>query len=430
MQDHISKPIDPAVLYATVRHHCRRSMEVAALPADAASAAPAPPVASSPTGNGLPVVAGLDTADGLLRLAGNQPLYLKLLRQFVEQQADAPTRLSALLASGDHATAERLAHTIKGVAGNLGAGPVQTAAAELEQAIAASAPPAEIEAARNTLDARLSALVGRLRLALRVEEAVAAIPADEAPPDPRALAAAIDQLQAYLRDFDAAAIDHLEANRALFEAVLPPDALAQLQAHLEAFAFDEALALLAPVSERLQGGAAGGVAAGPPSTVTTIEPARGRAAIEQLKQHLVEYDAAALDLLEAESALFSSLLGPEAFAELRQRVEAYAFDEAAVLLDAAARQSELEIEHDDSAPSTGTAATTDDPHAVQRAIDQLHEYLADWDAVAVDYLEANRELVRARFSREAFAELEQRIKAFAFDEARAQLKEAMTSHAG
>ena len=60
----------------------------------------------------------------------------------------------------------------------------------------------------------------------------------------------------------------------------------------------------------------------------------------------------------------------------------------------------------------------------------LRQYLADWDAAAVDHLEANRELVRARFSREAFAELEQRIKAFAFDEARAQLEEAMTSHAG
>ena len=61
-------------------------------------------------------------------------------------------------------------------------------------------------------------------------------------------------MQVYLRDFDAAAIDHLEANRALFQAVFPPDALAQLQAHLEAFAFDEALALLVTAGERLQGG--------------------------------------------------------------------------------------------------------------------------------------------------------------------------------
>ena len=49
---------------------------------------------------------------------------------------------------------------------------------------------------------------------------------------------------------------------------------------------------------------------------------------------------------------------------------------------------------------------------------------------AVDYLDANRVLVGARFSREAFAEFEQRINAFDFDEARAQLEEAMTSHAG
>ena len=94
------------------------------------------------------------------------------------------------------------------------------------------------------------------------------------------------------------------------------------------------------------------------------------------------------------------------------------------------RQSGLESEHGHAAPSTATAAATDDPQAVQQAIDQLRQYLTDCDAAAVDHLEANRELVRARFSPEAFAELEQRIKAFAFDEARAQLEEAMTSHAG
>jgi len=343
MQDHIAKPIDPAALYSTVRHHSRRSTEVAAPSRDAANAASSPPVApGGSTGDDLPAVAGLDTADGLLRLAGNRPLYLKLLRQFVEQQADAPTRLSALLAAGDRATAERLAHSIRGVAGNLGAGPVQAAAAKVEHAIAASAPPADLEAAQNTLDERLTALVGGLRQALGVEAAATATSVDRAPPDPEALAAAIDQLKTYLRDFD----------------------------------------------------------------------------------------AAALDLLEAESALFHSLLGPEAFAGLRQRIEAYAFDDAAAWLDVEVGQTGSEYELGHPVPSTSTAAATDNPQAVQLAIDRLHQYLTDCDAAAVDHLETNRELVRAWFSREAFAELEQRIQAFAFDEARALLEEAMTSHAG
>jgi hypothetical protein len=164
--------------------------------------------------------------------------------------------------------------------------------------------------------------------------------------------------------------------------------------------------------------------------MTALETTRGRSAIEQLKRYLTELDVAALDLLEAESALFTAMLGPEAFAELRQRIEGYAFDDAGAWLNAAAPQSTLQSEPGQPAPSTATIAESDDPQAAQQAIDQLRRYLTDWDAAAVDHLEANRELVRGRFSPEAFAELEQRVKAFAFDEARAQLEEAVTSHAG
>src|SRR5262249_57360217 len=85
----------------------------------------------------LPSVEGLDTAAGLMRVAGNRRLYAKLLRQFVAQQAEAPARISEALTAGDHAAAERVAHTVKGVAGNLGAGGVQAAAAGPEQGNAA-----------------------------------------------------------------------------------------------------------------------------------------------------------------------------------------------------------------------------------------------------------------------------------------------------
>ena len=45
------------------------------------------------------------------------------------QQADAVGQIRAALATNDGESATRLAHTLKGVAGNLGAGPVQAAAA-------------------------------------------------------------------------------------------------------------------------------------------------------------------------------------------------------------------------------------------------------------------------------------------------------------
>src|SRR5262249_57592905 len=90
--------------------------------------------------DGLPAVEGLDTAEGLLRVAGNKNLYLKLLRQFVATEHDAPSRIRERLASEDRATAERMAHTVKGVAGNLGAKAVQSAAADLERAVHEGSP--------------------------------------------------------------------------------------------------------------------------------------------------------------------------------------------------------------------------------------------------------------------------------------------------
>ena len=113
-----------------------------------------------------------------------------------------------------------------------------------------------------------------------------------------------------------------------------------------------------------------------------------------------------------------------------QHVEAYELDEAAAWLALTLRQRGLDAENGHAAPSASGAGAADDPQATQQAVDRLHQYLTDSDVAAIDHVEANRELLRARFSREAFAELEQRINAFAFDEARAQLEEAMTSHAG
>src|SRR5262249_29166149 len=122
MNNHVAKPIDPAVLFDTLALYYKPS----SAPPPAPVTAPAAPAAGDVAA--VPSVEGLDTADGLLRVAGNRKLYMKLLRQFVEQQARTPAEISTALAAGDRTLATRLAHTAKGVAGNLGARAVQTAA--------------------------------------------------------------------------------------------------------------------------------------------------------------------------------------------------------------------------------------------------------------------------------------------------------------
>src|SRR5262249_5041647 len=113
MNDHISKPIHPNVLFDTVARYYRpaaadlvaQPIEIGATTSVPTSPLHPPAPAVSAQAEALPAVKGLDTAEGLQRVAGNKNLYLKLLRQFVASEQDAPSRIRERLASQDRATA-------------------------------------------------------------------------------------------------------------------------------------------------------------------------------------------------------------------------------------------------------------------------------------------------------------------------------------
>src|SRR6516164_1966605 len=124
MNDHITKPIDPDLLYRTVLAFAGQRV------VPRAGAAPREAAAAEPTG-----IAGVDIADGLHRVGGNERLYSAMLRQYADDQANTPTALRAALAAADMKTAERLAHTLKGVSATLGIKPPSEAAAVIEDRI-------------------------------------------------------------------------------------------------------------------------------------------------------------------------------------------------------------------------------------------------------------------------------------------------------
>ena len=59
----------------------------------------------------------INEEEALKRLGGNKTLYIKLLKRFAEDQSYI--KLVDTVAAGDLEEAERLAHTIKGMAANL-----------------------------------------------------------------------------------------------------------------------------------------------------------------------------------------------------------------------------------------------------------------------------------------------------------------------
>lgn len=83
----------------------------------------------------IPEIAGLDIIDGLSRVIGNKILYKSLILKFTQDFVDSPEEIRRKLEEKDTASAERIAHTIKGVSGNIGAKKLQEKAEHLEKAI-------------------------------------------------------------------------------------------------------------------------------------------------------------------------------------------------------------------------------------------------------------------------------------------------------
>jgi two-component system sensor histidine kinase/response regulator len=192
MCDFLAKPIDPDRLAAVLQRWIkpRTAASVApqvpagatpmAQPARAApvlrplAAAPVRPAAAgapsvSPTrppaaaGNLPRAIPGLDTALGLSRMAGKTTLYMDMLRRYAELQRHVPAQIEAAMGSGDDATAERLAHTLKGVSGSIGAVAVQALAAALEQAMKDGQPRSELKTLLEKLKGPLASLVRALQ---------------------------------------------------------------------------------------------------------------------------------------------------------------------------------------------------------------------------------------------------------------------------
>jgi two-component system sensor histidine kinase/response regulator len=236
MNDHISKPIDPEMLFETVGRFYKPTSP-AAPPAPAASE---PLESRAPQADDLPAIAGLDTKDGLSRVAGNQKLYLKLLRQFAEQQGPSVEQITAALGKGDTALAERLAHTLKGVAGNIGAKQVQTAAGMVEKLIRDRAAAAETEAGLRQVAAVLDPLLAQLRNALPSPPPNTTLPQAQSAVDPAQSRVTAEQLTKLLSEFDPGAVDFLEANQATLRSLFPGDSWPQFEKHVQGYAFAEA----------------------------------------------------------------------------------------------------------------------------------------------------------------------------------------------
>jgi len=148
MNAHLTKPILPKLLYATLSEWLP--------PIEGGDEEPPASINLPDTWPELP---GIDTASGLLLHLNRPDLYLKSLHAFRRDFADAPRDIRNRLAAGDGLGARNLAHSLKSVAGSLGAAHLADLARRLEQSLASELPVAESEHLANTLESEAIALI-------------------------------------------------------------------------------------------------------------------------------------------------------------------------------------------------------------------------------------------------------------------------------
>jgi CheY-like chemotaxis protein len=245
MNDFVGKPIEPAQLWQTLRKWYRPDPNRP--PADAREAA-ARATDGAPQSSWPDAIEGLDLVQGRARVLGNETLYRSLLRRFVESHADSPQRLERALAEGQFELAERLAHTAKSVAANIGARALANDAESLERALRERAPETVWRPLWQTYTDTLVALLAGLVPAVMLAQPAVPVPRIAEPPgttiDAAQQAEAFARLQYLLRESDPEAGNWFDANASLLRHALEPGDFAGIKAALDAFDLDAALDLL------------------------------------------------------------------------------------------------------------------------------------------------------------------------------------------
>ena len=124
MNAHITKPIDPNLLFAGLAKWIKEKNSK--LINDEKI------LISAKEEIKVPEINGLDSRLGLQVAAGKVSLYIKMLKTFSNDQINAVSDIKRALDIKDYLTAQRVAHTLKGTCGSIGAIEIQKIAGEVE----------------------------------------------------------------------------------------------------------------------------------------------------------------------------------------------------------------------------------------------------------------------------------------------------------
>jgi PAS domain S-box-containing protein len=242
MNDHLVKPVEPELLYRCLIKWLpikKNEPENKGAPTIAAGQYQARYSTAVPEEQHrlkvLRQVAGLNVENGLRMLGGDIAVYLRLIRQFGQKcQTDAVDILTQTAAENYHSIIQTV-HSIKGIAGNLGAIRIQELAAELEQAARIGSGKDQLEKLANNFVVEIS----RFADALPKERITPENPQKEEK-DRVQVEAILNRLAVLLANNDTEAYDLFEEHQDLLILTLE-DTGVELERQIHEFDYGDAL---------------------------------------------------------------------------------------------------------------------------------------------------------------------------------------------
>jgi polar amino acid transport system substrate-binding protein len=241
MNDHVPKPIDPDQLFMTLTKWVPKQQGAVAGRQDQQAEAEASEII-------IPDVDGIDQTLGLRSVSGNKKLYCKLLKDFNQSHRDDVTRVRDALINGKIDEAERVVHTLKGLAGSLGAQDLHLIAKQLDNSLKSPEKDGSLSllASLETIAAPLFAQLAELETKDSVEKtsSLKSINLNEIEP-------ILVQLTHDFAEMDAESSDRVEELCGILSGSDFDSLAKQILKQVESFEFDDATILLEQLKQEV-----------------------------------------------------------------------------------------------------------------------------------------------------------------------------------